>query len=171
MTVADNIIISIIIMGSLTLMMRSSSKVSSSGLQFIKDSEALRLRSYKDSGGKWTIGYGHLIKLPEEQYLLDKIISPDKAQQLLIQDIKLAETTIKNDVLVKLTQNQYDALVSLIFNIGGTAFKGSTMLVTLNKADFTRAANEFPKWRFINKKESVGLLARRAKEQSLFLRA
>ena len=144
--------------------------LSNKGLNTLKRFEALRLKPYKDAGGKFTVGWGHLIKRPEENYLLNKNgISVGKANQLLQGDVQIAEKAVKRLVKVPLSGNQLDALISFVYNIGVGAFSRSSMLKYLNAGQYREAANEFPAWRYVNKRENAGLLARRAKEQSLFL--
>jgi len=164
--VNENIIISVLTLGGIAYLLMSPSI----DLSFIKRFEGLRLKPYKDSGGKWTIGYGHLIKIPSENYLLNKNgITNAKAENLLRQDVKIAENSVKINTKIPLNKNQLNALVSLVFNIGIGNFSRSTMLKLINQNKITQAAGEFPKWRFINGKESPGLLLRRAKEQSMFM--
>jgi len=142
--------------------------ISRSGLDKIKAHEALRLRPYKDQAGKWTIGYGHLI-LPHETNLLTGQITESQALELLKNDLAIAEKAVNNMVTVSITGNQYDALVSLVFNIGIGAFAKSTLLKVLNEKNYTQAAREFLRWKYVGKKVSTGLFARRKREQRLFL--
>lgn len=142
-------------------------KISQAGINKIKRDEALRLAPYKDEGGKWSIGYGHLL-LPGEWY--DRIDEP-KAEQLLRQDLAIAEKAVNNLVKVPLTQSQYDALVSFVYNVGSGNFKGSRLLTKLNLGDYAGAAQEFPNWKYVGDQESDILIARRAREQQLFLTA
>lgn len=144
-------------------------KISRGGLEKIKKHEALRLKPYKDIAGKSTIGWGHLI-LSSETYLLDPDgISKEKATELLRLDLARTERAINNLVLVALNGNQYDSLVSFVFNIGITAFGKSTLLKKLNKGDYKGASLQFPRWKYVGSKPSAGLLARRAAEQATFL--
>lgn len=75
---------------------------------------------------------------------------------------------VNSQVKVQLNQNQFDALVSLCFNIGKGAFKGSTLLRLLNQGDYSGAADEFSKWRISNGVVNPVLVARRAEERALF---
>jgi lysozyme len=143
-------------------------RVTARGIDAIKQREGLRLKAYKDSAGRWTIGYGHLIQKGEEYLLSDQGITENDAELLLRSDLSKAESAIKRLVTVPLTANQFDALVSFVFNIGSSAFQQSTLLQKLNSGDYAGAAAEFPKWRFAGGLESPGLLARRAAEQSTF---
>lgn len=143
-------------------------RISNAGINRIKEHEALRLKAYKDAVGKWTIGYGHLI-LPHEQALIGTTLTDGEAESLLRSDLAKAETTVNRLVKTALTGNQYDAIVSLVFNIGVGNFERSTMLVKINNGDYEGAAAEFPRWVYAEGKQLPGLIARRAKEQSLFL--
>ena len=141
-------------------------KTSKSGVNLIKSYEGLRLNAYKDSAGKMTIGYGHLI-LPFEH--LESGIKESRAERLLILDLAVAEDAINRMVHAPLTQNQFDALVSLIFNIGIGAFHKSTLRTLLNIGNMTGAADEFLRWNKADGKVFDGLIKRRHSERDLFL--
>ena len=79
------------------------------------------------------------------------------------------ELTVNSSVKVPINQNQFDALVSLAFNIGGPNFAGSTLVKKLNSGDPRGAADQFPRWKFADGKEMRGLVRRRAAERELFL--
>lgn len=134
--------------------------------QTIKDHEGLKLTAYKDGGGVWTIGYGHTGADVREGLT----IPLSEAERLLTRDLRVAEGHVNRLVQVKLTQNQFDALVSLVYNIGGGAFEASTLLRMLNAGDYEGAASQFPRWNKDNGKVVDGLTNRRAKERELFLR-
>lgn len=137
------------------------------GLELLKHFEGLRAEPYFDQGGKLTIGYGHLIRENERFVSL----SEAEAEALLAQDVKLAEAIIKRKVTVTLNENQFAALVSLIFNIGSGGFEKSTLLQVLNRGDLAGAADEFPRWNKIGRQASDGLSRRREAERALFLQA
>lgn len=134
-------------------------KLSQKGLDFIKKEEGLRLNVYKCSVGKNTIGYGHVL-LPHETFTT---ITEAQADTLLRKDVAVSEATINKGVSVALTQNQFDALVSLAFNWGGGAFLRSRGRVKLNNGDYAGAAKEFEE---VNNKGL--LLARRLREKKVF---
>lgn len=147
-------------------------KTSENGIKFLKDREGFRATPYKDTGGKLTIGFGHLVK-PGEVF---GALSSVEATALLERDVAIAETCINNFVREPLNQNEFDALISFVFNLGCANFKGSTLLKLLNKGDFDAAANEFVKWCHVTDVEGVhirdiGLLNRRNLEKELFLRS
>jgi lysozyme len=84
-------------------------------------------------------------------------------------DLKIFERAVNGAVKVPLTQNQFDALVSLSYNIGVGAFKKSTLLKKLNSGDYKGAANQFDVWVNAGGKRLAGLVRRRAIEKKLFL--
>jgi lysozyme len=139
-------------------------RISTAGLDLIKQCEGVRLKAYKDGGGVWTVGYGHTYKVYPGMTIDNKL-----ADKFLLDDIWHVEQAIEDYVTVTLNQNQYDALCCFIFNVGDHAFSESTMLRKLNKGDYAGAANEFPRWNRDNGKVIAGLTARRLLEQTLFL--
>lgn len=134
------------------------------GLNLIKQFEGLRLRAYRCSADVWTIGYGHTASVDAND-----VITEEQAIKLLRQDIAESERTINKHVLVPLTQNQFDALVSFVFNIGGGNFRASTLLKKLNAGDYDGAAPEFRRWVIAGGKTLPGLVPRREAESALFL--
>lgn len=135
--------------------------------QAIKTAEGLRLTAYKDGGGVWTIGYGHTGADVREGLT----ISLPEAERILTHDLRVAEGHVNSAVQVKLTQNQFDALVSFVYNVGGGAFKTSTLLKLLNTGDYEGAANQLLRWNKDNGKTIQGLTNRRHEERELFLRS
>lgn len=138
-------------------------KISQSGIDFIKSFEGLRLKAYDDGGGVWTIGYGSTKGVHKG----DEIIE-DEAESMLVWDLNEAEDAVNMYVDVDISQNEFDALVSLVFNIGAGAFNQSTLLRLLNMGDRTGAALQFPRWCKDNGKTVQGLLNRRNKEMEMF---
>lgn len=92
-----------------------------------------------------------------------------QADTWLKEDCLVAELTIGANVKVPLSQNQFDALVSFIFNLGSAKFEGSTLLKKLNAGDYAGAADEFGKWVNAGGRKLAGLVKRRAAEKALFL--
>jgi lysozyme len=103
-------------------------KTSQEGINLIKQHESLKLNPYLCPAKKWTIGYGHVI-LPHEKFIE---ITEAQAEELLKQDLVIAENCINSSLKAPITQNEFDALVSLSFNIGITAFRKSTLLAMIN---------------------------------------
>ena len=139
--------------------------IAKSTLSFITKDEGARNKAYKDSKGLWTIGVGHLIK-PDEQHLITATLTDEQVEDLLKSDLKWCSEAVESSVKVPLTQPQFDALYSLCFNIGGTAFKNSTVVKKINANDLSGAADAILMW---NKPEV--LINRRKRERALFLGA
>jgi len=134
-------------------------------VQMIKDHEGLRLQAYLPTPNDvWTIGYGHTGSAHKGM-----VITEEKAEALLRQDTEWVEDTLNKNVVVPLTQNQYDALASLVYNIGAGAFSSSTLLRLLNMGDYEGAANQFPRWNKQKGRALKGLTKRREEERKLFL--
>ena len=142
---------------------KENMQISDSGLKFIEQFESLQLNSYADIVGRWTVGYGHTLNV-----IPGMVITQEQAEQFLASDLASAEAAINANVRVDLTQNQFDACCSLVFNIGNGAFKQSTLLQLLNQGDFTNAALQFVRWDKAAGKVVAGLLRRRQAETDLF---
>lgn len=112
--------------------------LSDAGLQAIAAREGFSARRYKDANG-YSIGYGHFIQVGES---FGEPISQGEARALLLADTEIAQKTVRAYVKVPLTNAQFDALTSLVFNIGAGNFKKSRALAALNAGDYTGAANE-----------------------------
>lgn len=136
---------------------------SEAAIDLIKEFEGLRLEAYEDAGGKWTIGYGHLMTGGEPQKI-------DEAQALyyLRLDIAKAAAAVKALAPVPLWQSEFDALVSFTFNVGSGNFAASTMRRKLLDLDYVGASEQFPRWVYVNGRKFRGLERRRKAEQKLF---
>ena len=140
------------------------------GLGLLKTFEGYKNKAYKDSANIWTIGYG-TIKYPNGTKVKEgDTCTEDQASTYMLNDLKGFEDTVNNNVKVVLTQNQYDSLVSLCYNIGSSAFKESTLLKKLNAKDYLEAADQFLRWNKAGGKVISGLKNRREKERELFLK-
>ncbi|HXI87613.1 MAG TPA: lysozyme [Parvularculaceae bacterium] len=144
-------------------------KISEAGVDLIKRFEGKELAAYQDIAGIWTIGYGHTG--PDVKPGMK--ISDAEADDLLRKDLKPREDAVGRLVKTPLNQNEFDALVSFIYNVGENAFKNSTARARLNKGDRTGAAEAIGWW---NKatvdgvlRPVAGLTRRRAAESALFL--
>ncbi|CAI2407367.1 Phage-related lysozyme (muraminidase) [Serratia liquefaciens] len=143
--------------------MRTSNK----GRNFIKGFESLELVAYPDpgTGGKpWTIGWGHTKGGKQGDR-----ITQEQAEQFLSDDLAVFELTVSSAIKRPMTQNQFDAMVSLAFNIGGPNFAQSTLVKNFNTGDVQGAADQFPRWKFSAGKVMPGLVKRRAAEREMFL--
>lgn len=133
--------------------------------QLIKKWEALELKAYLPTPNDvWTIGWGHTATA-----VPGMVITQSKAQQLFRQDVAWVERVVNTSVKVELTQEQFDAVCSLVFNIGGPNFRTSTLLRKLNAKNYEGAALEFHKWKYQKGKVLRGLVRRRAEEAEYFL--
>lgn len=142
-------------------------KTSASGREFIKGFESLRLKAYPDpgTGGKpWTIGWGHTKGVKQGDR-----ITQEQAEQFLSDDLAVFELTVNSAIKRPMTQNQFNAMVSLAFNIGGPNFAQSTLVKNFNTGDVQGAADQFPRWKFSDGKVMPGLVKRRAAEREVFL--
>lgn len=144
-------------------------KISEKGIQLIKKWESFVPNQYLCPAGLKTIGYGHVI-LDEEKFS-DKI-SEKEAEELLRKDCEKFETAFKKYNL-SVSQNQFDALISFMFNIGVNAFSNSTLLKKIKHKDYHSAAQEFLRWNktTIKGKKTIlkGLTSRRIDERNMFL--
>ena len=129
----------------------------------IKSFEQLRLNSYLCPAGVWTIGYGHTDGVNQGMLITEKT-----ADAFLKQDIRNAEHSI-NQMDVELTQEQFDALVSFVFNVGVRAFNVSTLRKKILKNPNDPAiADEFRRWVYAGDKKLPGLIKRREQEIKLY---
>jgi len=141
------------------------SDMSLGNVDLIKESEGLRLEAYMPTPNDvWTIGYGHTKTAKPGMR-----ITIAGAEALLKHDLAWVEAALKKYVKVPLTQNQYDALASFIYNLGETNFKNSTLLRMLNKEDYKGAADQLLRWDKQKGKVLRGLTIRRNHERDLFL--
>ena len=144
-------------------------KISNKGISLIEEFEGKRLRAYDDGIGVFTIGIGTIRYPNGKKVQKGDVITDQQAQEFLLHDLKNFEKVINDVVKVELTQNQYDAIVSLTYNIGSTAFRKSTLLRKLNAKDYKGAAEQFLVWNKAGGKVMRGLMRRREAERNLFL--
>lgn len=127
--------------------------------------EGLRLDAYQDSGGVWTIGYGHTGR----DVTPGLRITREEAEELLAQDLAWAQQVVASTVRVPLTGGQDAALTSLIYNIGAGAWQKSTALRRLNVGDYAGAADALTWWNKAGGKVVGGLVRRREAERAMFM--
>ena len=143
--------------------------ISSKGIDLICEFEGEQLIAYDDGVGVWTIGFG-TIKYPNGvRVKKGDTCTLDQAKEYMRHDLIEFEHTVNSSVKVPLNQNQFDALVSLAYNIGSNAFKSSTLVKKLNTGDYQGAADQFNVWVNAGGKRMQGLANRRDKEKLLFL--
>jgi lysozyme len=131
---------------------------------FVMDWEGLRLKSYKDTGGIWTIGYGTTRKIIEGM-----TITQEDAGDYLIDDLTNVMSKLSKLTKVPLTEHQSIALIDFIYNLGGGAYQRSTLRMKLNRQEYKSAGLEFLKWNKVHGKPIKGLTNRRIAESNLFL--
>lgn len=141
-------------------------KTSDKGIEQLKTFEGFRSMPYLDTAKKLTVGYGHLM-VPGDGLVQGSPITMGQATTLLTQDVGIAERCI-NTTGVELTQNEFDALVSFIYNLGTGAFMRSTLLKLLKEGRKDAAASEFPKWCMVANGHSNSILKRRLSEKNCF---
>lgn len=144
-------------------------KMSDAGLEFLINEEGERLRAYKDGAGVWTIGVGHTGK----DVYPGKQITKEESRELLRKDVKFFELQVNNSIKVALKQHEFDACVSLAFNIGD--FPRSSVAKFINdKKPLSEIERAFRMWNKITnpktkKKEVYDILVkRREREIKLF---
>ena len=141
-------------------------KPSERGLALIRQFEGLRLSAYRCAAGVLTIGWG-----TTKGVKMGQTITRDEADRLLMEDVQRFADHVKALVKVPLNQNQTDALVSFVYNIGPAAFGKSTMLKLINQGLLEDAALQFVRWNRAGDQVLAGLTRRRMAERDLFLRA
>lgn len=138
---------------------------SGQAVTLIKGFEGLKLDSYQDIGGVWTIGYGET-----GQHIGPGLkITAVEAENWLLRRVERLGERILSLVTEDITQNQLDALVSLVYNIGEGAFAHSTLLKRMNQGLPAEAAQEIMKWDHVKGKQIDGLTRRRLAEYRLFV--
>jgi len=143
--------------------------LSAAGLALIQSFEGLSLAAYPDpgTGGEpWTIGYGHTGGVKPGQ-----TCTQAQAEAWLAADTQSAVRGVDSAIRVPVTQNQFDACVSLAYNIGLGNFRASTLLKLLNASRYAEAADQFLRWNRAAGKVLAGLTKRRAIERAYFLGA
>lgn len=155
-----------------TMMLEPSDKLT----QFLMRYEAFRPVAYNDANGNATKGYGHLLHRGRVN-AADRAMDPwteEHARRVLSDDIGIAAAglglALVADVAQRLIQQQVDALVSLVFNIGITKARESTLLRELNSGGFDVAPVELMRWIDPGKPHSLGLVNRRRAEAYMWLR-
>jgi lysozyme len=133
------------------------------GVALIKKFEGCELEAYQCSANVWTIGYGHTRGVEEGD-----VISADKAEYILLEDLIEFEQYVDSLVTVSLNQDQFDALVAWTFNLGPKNLKESTMLLRLNDNQYDDVPAQMARWNRSNGEVLEGLKRRRKAEGLLF---
>ena len=153
-------------------------RMSEHGRELLIEWEGYSNEVYQDTAGKFTIGVGHL--LTRDELASGKILilgEPVKyhdgltslqIDRLLTQDLAGAEGAVNSGVNIGLNQNQFDALVSFVFNVGRQAFYQSTLRRILNEARYTKVPEQMRRWKWSGGEVDHGLINRRENEIKLF---
>jgi len=144
--------------------MATTMKASGACRALIREFENCYLQAYRCPAGIPTIGVGHTRGVK-----MGATCTVQQADVWLTEDLQDAEAAVNTLAKVPLTQEQFDALVSFTFNLGGTALAESTLLILLNKGNCKAAAEQFDRWVYAKGKKLAGLVRRRAAEKALFL--
>ena len=143
-------------------------KISKKGIDLLKHFESYEMKAYKCPAGVWTIGFG-FTQINGVRVKNGDIMTLEEADKELIKQLRIYENVVKKAIMIKkINQNQYDALVSLCFNIGGSSFRRSDIVKLVNSRNFIGACRIFNLWSKSAKKRSNGLLRRRIPERNLF---
>ena len=138
-------------------------RLSDAGIELLKNLEGFSTKAYREPDGSWSIGYGCNGSREGEE------VTREEAEKILCCQIAAFERGIDSQVIVDVTQQQFDALVIWAYNVGLGAAKTSTLLRKLNAGDAKGAAEEFLRWDKSGGKVLPGLVRRRERERALFL--
>jgi len=142
---------------------RKNMNTGTKGLDLIKFFEGLELEAYRCAAGVWTIGYGHT-KGVERGMKIDE----STANQMLSEELAEYENYVNTLVTVELNQDQFDAMVSWVYNLGGGNLQASTLLKVLNAGDYDGVPAQMMRWNKAGGKVLEGLTKRRQAEADLF---
>ena len=140
-------------------------KMGKKGIDLIKHFEGFSPTVYACPSGVPTLGFGstHGITMDSPP------ITEEEGLELLMLDIAKFERAVERLITAPLNQNQFDALVSFSFNLGSGSLQNSTLRRRVNRSEYERAAEEFPRWVFAGGRKLKGLVRRRYAERELFL--
>ncbi|MGR3977964.1 lysozyme [Acinetobacter sp. 1207_04] len=147
---------------------RDTMMISPKGIEMICRFEGLQLSAYDDSVGVWSIGFGTIVYPSGTRVRKGDICTLEQAKFYMSHDLKKFEHAVDQAVKVSIDQNQFDALVSLTYNIGAGAFRNSTLLKKLNVGDYHGASAQFDVWNKASGRVLQGLVNRRFVERTLF---
>jgi lysozyme len=155
-------------------MTRNEYEVGMCLLKFLESVEGRRARIYSDVGGQPTIGIGHMLTPSERKSGKIRIagnpviyrngLSDEDIDRLCLQDAERAARAVRVYVNVPLEENQFNALVSFVFNVGEEAFRWSTLLRRLNLGDYESVPGQLKRWVYSCGAKIRGLAIRRQKE-------
>ena len=138
-------------------------KISNKGIDLIKHFEGCETEAYLCPAGVPTIGYGHI-----KGVQMGDVITEAQAEEMLVEELTEYENYIHDCVTAPLNQNQFDAMVSWVFNLGVGNLKSSTLLKTLNIGNYRGVPEQIMRWNKAGGKVLEGLTRRRQAEADLF---
>ena len=138
-------------------------KTSAEGISLIKKFEGCELYAYQCSANVWTIVYGHTKDVEPGMQ-----ITQEDAEQMLVDELHEYENYINEYVTAPLSQNQFDAMVSWVYNLGPANLKASTLLKVLNAGDYEGVPAQLKRWNKAGGEILDGLIRRREAEARLF---
>ena len=142
---------------------RTNMNIGTKGLDLIRFFEGLELNAYQCAAGVWTIGYGHTKDVQQGM-----TISEARANEMLAEELNEYESYINGLVTVELNQDQFDAMVSWVYNLGVGNLKASTLLKVLNAGDYDGVPAQMMRWNKAGGKVLEGLTRRRQAEADMF---
>ena len=146
-------------------------KIGSEGLKLIKEFEGCKLISYKCPAGVWTIGIGSTRYADGSPVKANQALPNEEAALMLLTKTVASYEHTVNTIGIELTQNEYDALVCLCYNIGSGNFASSTLVKMLKAGEHkSEVAKQFLRWDKAGGKPLAGLTRRRNAEAELFLK-
>ena len=137
--------------------------ISNTGIDLIKHFEGCETEAYLCPAGVPTIGYGHI-----KGVQMGDVITEAQAHEMLVEELDEYESYINDLVTVSLNQNQFDAMVSWVYNLGGGNLRASTLLKVLNSGDYAGVPAQMMRWNKAGGKVLEGLTRRRQAEADLF---
>tara|TARA_R110000824_G_scaffold235400_1_gene424186 strand:- start:204 stop:704 length:501 start_codon:yes stop_codon:yes gene_type:complete len=138
-------------------------KISHEGLSLIKKFEGCKLEAYQDAVGIWTIAYGRIKEVKEGH-----TCTQEQAEEWLDEELHEYQSYVEDMAEVSLLQNQFDALVSWVYNLGPSNLKSSTLLKVLNSGEYKNVPEQIKRWNKAGGNVLEGLTRRREAEAFLF---
>lgn len=145
-------------------------KITEEGLALIRQSEGLRLNSYRDAVGIWTIGYGHTSAAGAPEVFPGQRISDAEADVILRRDVETFSAGVRAMLSRELGDQQFSALVSFAYNVGLGAFRKSSVLRAANEGEDASVPQRLSLWVKAGGRTLPGLVKRRAAEATLYMR-
>ena len=145
-------------------------KITDAGIEALAKLEGFSPTAYNDPPGsdKWSVGFGHQIKPGEEAYMSNEI-TVDEGRRLLAQDTQIAQDAVRRNITWPLTEAQFDALTSFVYNIGETQFVNGTVPAKINAGNLQMAAETMKQYIKAGGVVNAALVRRREREAAVFL--